>query len=68
MDLNRQFYNTNSYLFPTVAGLKQMIAETKKTYKENFVLFLDLHSHSVRKNIFMYAPRFPIDDIRYYTI
>ena len=67
-DLNRQFYATNHVIFPTVAGLKRLIAETKQQFKEKFVAFIDLHSHSIRKNVFAYGPRFPIDDIRYYII
>lgn len=29
-------------------------------------MFMDLHGHSLKKNIFAYGPEFPIFDINYY--
>lgn len=30
-------------------------------------MFLDLHGHSVKKNVFAYGPEYPIFDLKYYT-
>ncbi len=29
-------------------------------------MFLDLHGHSVKKNVFAYGPEYPLYDINYY--
>ena len=29
-------------------------------------MFLDFHGHSIKKNVFMYGPEFPIIDKNYY--
>ena len=35
-------------------------------YKENFILYLDLHGHSVKKNVFAYGPDYPMTDVIYF--
>ena len=40
--------------------------ESKKKYGNNLIMFLDFHGHSVKKNIFVYGPDYPIFDISYY--
>ena len=54
-------------IFPTVHSLKKLVKNMKKKYKENLMLFLDLHGHSLRKNVFAYSVRYHIEDLRYYT-
>ena len=65
-DLNREFRNPEKIFYPTVAALKELVAETKKTFGNNLIMFLDLHGHSVKKNIFAYGPEYPIFDINYF--
>lgn len=57
-DLNRLFKSKNSFMFPEVEALKEEIMNTKKEYKGRFILFMDFHGHSVRKNVFTYGPGF----------
>jgi hypothetical protein len=35
-------------------------------FKNNFFMFLDLHGHSQKKNVFAYGPEFSIIDKFYY--
>lgn len=30
-------------------------------------MFIDLHGHSVKRNVFAYGPEFPISNINYYA-
>jgi hypothetical protein len=36
------------------------------TYKDSLFMFLDLHGHSTKKNVFAYGPEFPIAEKFYY--
>ncbi|KRX08300.1 hypothetical protein PPERSA_01761 [Pseudocohnilembus persalinus] len=65
-DLNRQFQSENKLLFPSVIQLKKFINEQIHIFKK-VEMFLDFHGHSVKKNIFSYAPQFSIWDINYYN-
>ena len=59
-DLNRTFHQSRKYAFPETYQLLEMATELKTRHKKRFCLFVDLHGHSVKKNIFMYGPEFSI--------
>lgn len=65
-DLNREFRNTDKMLFPTVHALKELVRSMKTIYNNRLLIFLDLHGHSVKKNVFAYGPEYPIFDINYF--
>lgn len=65
-DLNREFRNTDKMLFPTVHALKELVRSVKNVYGNRLLIFLDLHGHSVKKNVFAYGPEYPIFDINYF--
>jgi len=48
--------------------LKNEVYATKKDFKNKFALFMDLHGHSVRKNVFSYGPGFSAQQNNYYKI
>ena len=52
-DLNRRWKNTNKQLHPENFATKRLIRAFKK--EREIVLYLDLHGHSRRKNIFIYG-------------
>ena len=54
-DLNREFHNPDKLLFPTACSLKSLVTSLKKDFGENVLGFIDLHGHSVKKNIFIYG-------------
>lgn len=53
-------------LFPEVYELKHLLSKYKSLYKHNFMMFLDFHGHSIKKNVFAYGPDFPIITKNYY--
>jgi hypothetical protein len=55
-DLNREFINPDKNIFPEIVSLKEMIWKYKRVYQNNFLMFLDFHGHSVKKNVFTYGP------------
>ena len=50
---------------PTIAALKDLVAEIKKDFGLNFLMYIDLHGHSVKKNVFVYGPDYNICDPNY---
>lgn len=46
--------------------MKKLISDSKDEYRDNFLMFLDFHGHSVKKNVFMYGPEFSITNKSYY--
>ena len=52
-DLNRQYPNPSSKLFPECFAVKQMIRKTLECRK--IELYCDFHGHSRQKDIFMYG-------------
>ncbi|EAR93599.3 zinc carboxypeptidase family protein (macronuclear) [Tetrahymena thermophila SB210] len=71
LDLNRQFGDNNltgvtNQLFPSVQALKNLIRDLKEQYGKNMLGLIDLHGHSVKKNIFTFGPYYPPTDFRYY--
>jgi|JI6StandDraft_1071083.scaffolds.fasta_scaffold01920_15 hypothetical protein len=65
-DFNREFLNPDRFIFPEISALKDLVVKCKREYKNNLLLFLDFHGHSIKKNVFMYGPEFPITERYYY--
>ena len=52
-DLNRKFgKNTSKVLHPSVYYTKHLLREIINVEKKPFFLYLDMHGHSVDKNVF----------------
>ncbi|CAM9733939.1 unnamed protein product, partial [Sphacelaria rigidula] len=64
-DLNRQYEDPKRELFPEVVNLKQMIANFGMG--KEVILYVDLHGHSKKSNIFMYGVENPTDESLYMT-
>ena len=47
-------------------SFKKLVSENKAIYQDNLLMFLDFHGHSIKKNVFMYGPEFPIIHRHYY--
>ncbi|CAB1120211.1 unnamed protein product [Ectocarpus sp. CCAP 1310/34] len=62
-DLNRQYDNPKRELFPEVLHLKQMISNFG--IGNEVLLYVDLHGHSKKSNIFMYGVENPTDEALY---
>ncbi|CAN0227561.1 unnamed protein product [Pylaiella littoralis] len=62
-DLNRQYEEPKRELFPEVLHLKQMISNFG--IGKEVLLFVDLHGHSKKSNIFMYGVENPTDETLY---
>lgn len=65
-DFNREFRNPEPKIFPEVYHMKKLVSESKEEFQDNLLMFLDFHGHSVKKNVFMYGPEFPISNQNYY--
>lgn len=65
-DLNRSFDEDQKHFFPETYYLKEYVYELKLKYKNHFDLFIDLHGHSIKKNVFIYGPEYPINENSYY--
>ena len=50
-DLNRQWKNPNAKISPEVVKLKNIILK----YEGRIEMFLDIHGHSKKKNVFAYG-------------
>lgn len=61
-DLNRQFNETSDFV-PTVKSLMKLSANLHVEHRDQFILYLDLHGHSVKRNVFAYGPEFPITEV-----
>ena len=64
-DLNRTFDQSRKYAFPESFHLIEFAKELKMKHKKRFSFYIDLHGHSVKKNVFMYGPDFNIQHINY---
>ncbi|CAD8188775.1 unnamed protein product [Paramecium pentaurelia] len=65
-DLNRRFKLTDQMLFPTVWAMKRLVKEQHSIFGNNLIGFIDLHGHSVKKNVFLYGPEYPLWNYNYY--
>lgn len=54
-DLNRQFQEPDVRLHPEIFYLKNLISLNK-----DILMYLDYHSHSKKKGVFIYGPHFPL--------
>jgi hypothetical protein len=66
-DLNRTFDQSRKFAFPETFLLLELARELKRKHKRRFCLYIDLHGHSVKKNVFMYGPDFGIQHANYET-
>ena len=55
-DLNREFVRPDEDIFPEVYHLKKCIYKHCEIWKKDFLLYLDFHGHSTKKNCFTYGP------------
>ncbi len=53
VDLNRQWSTPSNMSHPTIFYTKQMISNFRK--ERNVVMYLDIHAHSRKNNVFMYG-------------
>ena len=65
-DFNREFVDPDKYILPEIAALKDLVVKSKKEFGRDLVFFLDLHGHSIKKNVFIYGPEYPIRENQYY--
>lgn len=54
-DLNRCFCEERLVAFPEVEGLKRLVINLREEFKDKAIMFLDLHGHSGKKNVFLYG-------------
>lgn len=59
-DLNRTYNQSRKYAFPETFQLLNLAKRLKQLHKKRFVMYIDLHGHSSKKNIFMYGPDYNI--------
>lgn len=64
-DLNRTFDQSRKFAFPESFHLIELAKELKMKHKKRFCFYIDLHGHSVKKNVFMYGPDFNIQHTNY---
>lgn len=56
VDLNRRFGQSTSKVFhPTVHATKHLLHEIAQVEKKPFFMYLDIHGHSIEKNVFQYG-------------
>ena len=55
-DFNRKFNTGKRQYYPEISALRKLVALSKK--EGQVQLFLDLHGHSILKNVFIYGPSF----------
>lgn len=53
VDLNRRWKKPNKYLHPTIYHAKKLIQVFSE--ENEVIMFCDMHGHSMKKNVFMYA-------------
>jgi hypothetical protein len=63
-DLNRKYQNPDPRLHPTITNVKRILSETRR----NVLAFIDMHGHSKKKSSFMYGPRYPLHNKRYFGL
>ena len=64
-DLNRTFDQSRRFAFPEVFQLLRLGEDLKKRHKKQFCIYVDLHGHSIKKNVFMYGPDYTLQDYNY---
>lgn len=52
-DLNRQWVSATTRLFPEIFSTRQMLYKTQASRR--IFMYVDIHGHSRKKNIFMYG-------------
>ena len=66
-DLNRKFLAPSKQLHPTVFAMKKLVEEIQLKRQEIWS-YIDLHGHSLKKNVFIYTPQFPVHSPHYYKV
>ncbi len=56
VDLNRTFDQNRKLVFPETQTVIKLAKSLKSQYGQRFVMALDFHGHSVRKNVFTFGP------------
>lgn len=72
-DINRSFEHPNSKLEPESYSLRKHLKDVQKEAfqlgkNDKILAFIDVHSHSNRKSIFMYGPYYPLHSSNYMKI
>lgn len=77
-DLNRLYNNPEKRLHPEVYAMKNVMKHLtygkKKEHgtsgieikEEDVFTFIDIHGHSLKKNVFMYGNQYPLSSEKYY--
>ena len=65
-DLNRCYTEASPILTPEIFKIRALVNEI--TSQGKLLGFFDLHQHSGRKSVFMYAPYFPLHSKKYLQI
>ncbi len=70
-DLNRKFHEPDQRLHPSVWNIKHMTDKITSAYRrqglsvDNLIFYIDMHGHSVKKNVFMFGPQVPMHSDKY---
>ena len=77
-DLNRQYSHPDKKLHPEVYALKNIMkhltfgkkrdpdTEGIQIIEEDILTYIDIHGHSLKKNVFMYGNQYPLSSDKYY--
>ena len=66
-DLNRNFSSPDPLLHPEITRIKSLIRKLKY-YGHEIISYLDFHSHSKKKCVFIYGPHYPLHSPRYLQV
>ncbi len=67
-DLNRSYLEANQKMNPEIYHVRHLVQSIMREQNDRLFAFFDLHQHSSRKSIFMYAPYFPLHSRKYLKI
>jgi hypothetical protein len=67
-DMNRTYLDSNARLNPEINNLRKLLSQILQNDKDRILSFFDIHQHSGRKSIFMYAPYYPLHSKQYLKI
>lgn len=67
-DMNRSYQNPNPKLSPENFYLRELIKDLQKFDRDRIMASFDIHAHSGRKSIFIYAPYYPLHSRKYLKI
>lgn len=64
-DLNRIYSHENNFIFPEMISHKEFFQKTLQKYGQKFLLCIDCHGHSTKKDSFFYGPETDISDQKF---